>query len=534
MKRDKKTIVKYSFSLILCLLTAVNTSDFCYVLISVSEVIIVFAITEIIVSKNAKIANAFNILFLFIINTENIVLCMAGERVRLIMLENISSFRGLSGYLLVYCICAILLLVFSCLPIKSVMKTESNGSMYLLSAVLLFELCFTLCVGNQYSPVYSVEALREEYQSQRELALSVEGQPDMTNKFYKEGIESYIDIKATDSDTPNIVIIFAEGLSQNIIEDERMIMPNVKQFQDASINFVNYFNHTAATYRGIISQLYSGYQRENLDTNSLVSIESILNDLGYYTAFINTEPKNADFTRYLNSLAFTDVLTDSALAGSDKSISDKDAFQLLFNTMKSLNTTGKDSQPFFISIYTYGTYNTFDSVDEVYGDSTDRVLNKFYNLDYQFGLFLEKFRNSDLLNNTIIVFTSDHCTYNAEDFREAFPQYSRTAAFIDRIPFSIYWDGVEHNNIDALGRNSLDMAPTIMDILGISEPNYFLGSSLFNPQVHNDSIENVYYAGEMYTSAGGGIAELDNQREETMTNILSDYFIATQQSPQEQ
>ena len=41
---------------------------------------------------------------------------------------------------------------------------------------------------------------------------------------------------------PNVILIFTEGLSKNIIEDERNIMPNVKALQEESISFENYFN----------------------------------------------------------------------------------------------------------------------------------------------------------------------------------------------------------------------------------------------------------------------------------------------------
>lgn len=40
-------------------------------------------------------------------------------------------------------------------------------------------------------------------------------------------------------------------------------------YEDRSFNFINYYNHTAATYRGLIGQLYSGHQYNNNDENTL-------------------------------------------------------------------------------------------------------------------------------------------------------------------------------------------------------------------------------------------------------------------------
>jgi len=95
---------------------------------------------------------------------------------------------------------------------------------------------------------------------------------------------------------PNVVLLFVEGLSQSVVEDARDLMPNLAALERRTLFFENYYNHTFATCRGLISQLYSGYQLSDQDVNGLVSLQAILHDFGYRTAFINTEPNNAQFT----------------------------------------------------------------------------------------------------------------------------------------------------------------------------------------------------------------------------------------------
>lgn len=518
------TLCKYLFSVIASICTCFATDAEMFAFVGVLELVIIFSITNYTASFNLLLGNVFNVILLLLFNIETIVLCISGEHIRLIMLENIPSFRSLSGDFFLYFVIGSLLIVFTFIPIKHI----PVDNLRLLSLSLAFELIITLFVGNYFSTLFSVKLLYDEYKQVSDLSLDIEGQPDMTAKFYHEGVMNYTDIAPENIDQYNIVLLFIEGLSQNIIDDEREIMSNAKSLESESINFTNYFNHTAATHRGIISQLYSGYQRQNLDKNSLISLQSILSSKGYRTAFINTEPKNHEFSRYLNALGFDEMITDSQLDGYSKSISDKHAFELLYASMEEY---GHDDSPFFISMYTFGTHNTFDSTDEKYMDGSDRVLNKFYNLDYQLGLFLEKYQKSSFKDDTIIIFTTDHCTYNSQDFRAAFPDYHRTTTFLDTIPLCIYYNGVEHEDIDVLGRNSLCLAPTILDLLNISEPNYFLGSSLFNPEYINESIENVYWSDEFLTSQAGVAKEIDGQRLETYSVILSDYFIATQQKP---
>ena len=54
----------------------------------------------------------------------------------------------------------------------------------------------------------------------------------------------------------NIILIFAEGTSFDIISKD--ITPNTYEVMNKSLYFINYFNHTAATFRGIRGQLISG------------------------------------------------------------------------------------------------------------------------------------------------------------------------------------------------------------------------------------------------------------------------------------
>lgn len=341
-------------------------------------------------------------------------------------------------------------------------------------------------------------------------------------EYYKEEVEDYCSKPGVLSDTPNIILIFTEGLSQNIIDDERGIMPNVAEFQAESINFVNYFNHSFATYRGIQGQLYSGYQINDTDQNQLISIQEILSDHGYSTVMINTEPKNETFSEYLDHLGFDDVITDS-LQNIEKTStqSDKSSYELLLKTALELE---EEEEPFFLTIYTIGTHAYFDSPDKLFGDGSSNVLNRFYNTDYQFGEFFEEFKNSALADDTILVFTSDHATFAEEDFSEAFPDYVRDCSDVDRIPLSIYCKGMRKGNIDADGRNSLDLAPTILDFIDISGRNYFLGNSLFSEKPRTLTVETVFFDPTFWIcSNGNGVARLDGEDRERIIQEVSRY-----------
>ena len=288
----------------------------------------------------------------------------------------------------------------------------------------------------------------------------------------------------------NVIVIFVEGLSENVVDDSRNITPNLKALQGETVSFFNYYNHTFATYRGLQGQLYSGYSLEDMEPNSLTSVMDCLRGAGYYSAFINTEPYNSDFVSYLNAMSFDTVITDTALAtGVVQDISDKDAFELLYNTAEVYGSSGT---PFFLGMYSFGTHASFDSENEIYGNGGNRMLNKFYNADYQIGAFMEKFKNSPLADNTMVVITADHATYCDEDFRNTFPDYYRADMSCDEIPLLIYYKGTT-GCLDAQGRNSLDLAPTILDILNIGYPETFMGDSLYRAKNERTAMDSFFW-----------------------------------------
>lgn len=285
---------------------------------------------------------------------------------------------------------------------------------------------------------------------------------------------------------------------------------------EKSLRFENYYNHTAPTYRGLIGQLYSGYQLENNDTNKLVSLQSVLKNTGYSTYFVNVETENEEFTTYLNSMGFDEVL--SFLVGQENSGKE---FEYLYDKAIELNQTNK---PFLLSIYNVETHIGWDNSEHCYKNCKNSLYNKFYNFDYYYGEFMKKFEESEFFDNTIVIFTTDHATYDDKDFYAAYPNYSRYFSFLDEVPFFIYHKGVKKRVIDANGRNSLDLVPTILDYIDVSDINCFLGDSLFSSE--NKSKYNYYYfaPGCYYTSVNATVSDMDTKKKEEFEEDLIKYF----------
>lgn len=511
------SVFKYLLSILIALLALKTTREPLYFIISLFDLFIIFVVSNLLLSVNKKIGRIFDCFFILIYNLQQVSVLFAGTYVSLVMLSNTDSIEALSGRIWLYVFSILFVVLSSFLPIYHIEFPNLQKS--IITPITLF---FTIgliwySTGN-YSPIFNTYLLIENKVKQVRLEQRIKSMKnDISKQFYKSNIVSGIEKNPRLSENPNVILIFAEGLSQSIIDDDRQIMSNIQKLQDNSTNFYNYYNHTFATYAGISGQLYSGYQLSNYDKNTLVSLEDVFSTQGYETTFINTEPNNEDFTRYLENLEYDNIIGKK----ESGTLSDKEAFNLLFESIKAKSN---NNSPFFITIYTFGTHVSLDSDDIKFESGQNPMLNKFYNFDIQFQNFLDKFNNLPISDDTILVLTTDHATYVDDSYIDTFNN-NRYVGNLDKIPFTIYYKNGKPQGIDANGKNSLALSPTILDYLDIDSNNYFLGNSLFSSE--SSPLDSLFYSEmTMYSTAGGDIETLSEVSKNNYNKILEDYFIA--------
>lgn len=536
--RENSIALKSALLIIISIFAGIRSEEFASAIAGIFEVIIVFSITNSIIKKNIIVSYIFNVFFSLIILLQSFVLLFSGEYTTKIMIENLGSYRALGNTLYLYIGAILLALMIAFIPIKAMSAFDSKkiSTIIFLIAILHFfsnALIYEV-TKNEYSPIASLittgRGLITEYKNYNKYK-NIDFS-EIEKEYLRMNVDDGIKKPETLSEKPNVIVIFIEGMSAEIINNKyATFTPNLNEFYRTSLVFENYFNHTAATYRGLRGTLYSGYQykggsderstgldqleddeiRAELSSN-LVSLPTILNDNGYSTQFINTEPNNAAFSTFLGTLGFKDILVSSAVS---RETSDKEAYALLYDAV----IAHKSNQPFLISMYTLGTHHGFDSPDEKYKDGTDLVRNRFYNSDAQFGDFFNKFKESDLSKDTILVVTTDHASYLSPEYKAAVDS-KQQSDFINQIPFMIYYNGVKHEVINVSGRNSIDFAPTILDLLDLEHhPNLMLGDSLFVTDSQN-IYDKVSALGEGFFYTGNLIPEQIEENSKDYHDII--------------
>lgn len=354
---------------------------------------------------------------------------------------------------------------------------------------------------------------------------------EILNKYHRDSVVMESSLNKDDSflfnknDFKNIIVVFIEGMSQEVIDrfnnKNLNVTPNLDRLVDESFFIDNYFNHTAATFRGLRGQLYSTYQRtagyysnknQGLGTMSkakmnrvldtaLISLPDILGQHHYHSYFFSNEWTNGNMTLYLSHFGFSKVFSSTELGwNTNTPRTDRFAFESLQRTLEE----GKIKKPFFAGIYSCETHHGVDSSDKKYGNGENSYYNKFYNLDYYLGKFVNWFRKSSFYEDTILIITSDHVTFPTEQFNRSFGISQKY--FAGKIPLLILGKNVKSGFYNAKGKTSLAFAPTVLDLLGFrNDSQYFLGCSLFEEKCQCSYWENkIVIGGDNFQTVRNG------------------------------
>jgi Phosphoglycerol transferase and related proteins, alkaline phosphatase superfamily len=313
---------------------------------------------------------------------------------------------------------------------------------------------------------------------------------------------------------PNIIVVFAEGLSARLVGvyggGHPGLTPNLDRLASRSMRVDDYFNHTAATFRGLEGQLSSGFpysggggkegwihagNRSALTAIRHQAIPRIVGAAGYDSYMFVPHRQERPIIKMLSTLGFTRVYTlqsieSDLLDGGGQvrpgttGLDDQSLFRGLMSFLQQREVAG-DGRPFFAGVYNIGTHAFLDHSpnDVAYADSANPVLHKMHNFDAALGEFLRYFLASKYASNTLLVVTADHATYPEAAYRavagDDFKPY-----FVDRIPLLIHdpYHALP-KTFDAEGRNSLALAPTVLQLAGLqTKRNAFMGASLFEPR----------------------------------------------------
>lgn len=142
-----------------------------------------------------------------------------------------------------------------------------------------------------------------------------------------------------------------------------------------------------------------------------------------------------------------------------------------------LETKANPDEPFFMNIWfnePHATLAAPDEITSIYGDLKDEAAiysATIDNTDRAIGRLVAKLKETGKLDNTLIIYSSDHGSYRAD--RNGGLTGNKGSNFQGglRSPGIFFWpDGVRGSRIESTPSGAVDLLPTICGLAGIDKP----------------------------------------------------------------
>jgi arylsulfatase A-like enzyme len=214
----------------------------------------------------------------------------------------------------------------------------------------------------------------------------------------------------------------------------------------------------------------------------LQGLPAVLNSAGYRTAFIHDGRLFFDNEGlFLSRHGFKQVITDDRHDADFVAPSDSELVPKAVNWIKA-----DSSRPFFLTVWTRDTHHPYISVSHhnfVANPDLNRYLNAVHETDALIGQLARALKEMKLADSTLLVITGDH--------GEAFGEHGRVAHGFTvydeetRVPLLIVNPLLFPHQVvvNSLG-SQVDIAPTLLSLLGYPEPPQWQGVNLLaaNPR----------------------------------------------------
>lgn len=303
----------------------------------------------------------------------------------------------------------------------------------------------------------------------------------------------------------NIIIIASDAVRNSILTND--IAPNIQKFKKDSLVFNNHHTGGNATRFGIFSMMYgvnSTYWFSFLRAAKGAVLFDVLKDLNYRIDIISSTNTNwPEFrkTAYVNVL---DSIKDD-FEGSPWE-KDKQSTEYFINTLDNL----KQDKPFFSFVFLDAPHGySFPSSHNKFNANSSninyltikkgtkesenifaRYKNSVYYNDMLFGKMIQKLKDKNLYDNSLIIYTSDHgqefYEYGGFGHNNNFSKAQTNSPLIVKLPISM-----KNIKIDSEQLTShVDIVPTLLSMIGVQNDtsDYSNGQKLFDKNFKRDFI----------------------------------------------
>jgi len=348
----------------------------------------------------------------------------------------------------------------------------------------------------------------------------------------------------------NLLYIHLESIDSWMLSEG--IMPTLTNLSQEGINFTNRFGPmfgTGATFgseftlnTGLLSPHNGAAANTYTKNNYDYSLPNLFKDKGYKVnslhmnkgSFYNRKQMNLSFG-YENHYPLADMGFNFDKATDDRYLVDNEKiYDLMVNKKEKFMTfvtTYSPHMPYDLSnsLCYKDRFKRFSKDDETLACAkamstlTDDFIKKL----------IVKLEKDKLLDNTVLVFVTDHYTYSYPDVKKLSEiKGTENRNMMTKTPFIIWSKDLKNEDIDKI-ISTIDILPTIANMFNLNyDPNNYLGNDIFSKIYKNYAFfpDRSYFDGEYHDIYNITEKEKNIVREiddliKTNDNILkSNYF----------
>lgn len=275
----------------------------------------------------------------------------------------------------------------------------------------------------------------------------------------------------------NILIASVDSLRADVVTEH--LMPNTYQFANNALTFSHHFSSSNDMYGmfGLFYGLPSSYASSIKVQGTLPILIDALKNQKYQFGLFSSD----NFSDPLFQETVFRGLPLIQTPFEAETSHDKQTIQRWGQWVQGQNTPWLS----FIELTTVSRFNSMTISDQK-STATDRLRNSYYEsvtqADHELALLYAQLESLQLLDNTIVVITSNHGTEFNETKTNSWGANSNYSRYQLQVPMIVYWPGKMPATFTHRSSH-LDFSVTLLqDLLGVSSnPNDFSsGKNLFN------------------------------------------------------
>ena len=328
---------------------------------------------------------------------------------------------------------------------------------------------------------------------------------------------------------PNILLITLDDMNWNTPAsfggDIPDISPHIDALAESGVQFNNAYVQAAncSPSRVVIQTgLYphqSGMQGFYFVNKNIQTLSGLLKNAGYYTGVINkkadtsTHPDYDDDWNEHSSFPGSkkrsaQVYGDAFKSFLENAEAEKKPYYCVLNIADPHKPFFNDKQSIKKGYDKFKPSKIYTPKDVVIPDflpETTEIKQQFLNYinsvkrgDDCVGSIMDVLKSSPMKENTIVIFLSDHGM--------PFP-FAKSTVYQNglKTPFIVSWPAkLKPRKDDTTLLSAVDIAPTLLDIVGLNQPVAMSGKSIYPAlKSANEALENPYVFGQFDENAGG-------------------------------